>query len=137
LRVLLFKAVRRMKFMFPTVVATTAFGAAFGLVSCAAVDQMGKGSLAFVRKTSSATTSKVAELSDMAVSRIRPAQVQVVEVREQDLKELPTGHERALAFQSSRKRNFWFFSGPVDFKEPVLPEAGAAMDGSLLPPKSP
>jgi hypothetical protein len=126
-----------MKFMSQTVFMTTALGAACGVVSCSAVDKMGKGSVAFVQKTSASTTSKVAELSEMAANKIRPAQVKVVEVREKDLKEMPTGHERALAFQSSRKRNFWFFSGPVDFKQPVLPEAGAEMDGSLLPPKSP
>lgn len=112
--------------MSPTALVIAAIGSALGLVSCATVDKM-----------ASATTSKVAEFSDMAVNKIRPAQVKVVEVREKDLKELPTGHERALAFQSSRKRNFWFFGGPVDFKEPMLPEDGAEMDGSLLPPRSP
>lgn len=65
---------------------------------------------------------------------IRPPRVPVVEVREKDLKELPTGEERALAFENKRKRNFWFFSGPVDFKEPTLPSAGGEMDNSLLPP---
>jgi hypothetical protein len=120
-----------------TAILISTLAAILGMVSCASVGKIGEGSLAFVQKTSSATTSKVAELSDLAVSKIRPAQVKVVEVREKDLKELPTGHERALAFQSSRKRNFWSFSGPVDFKEPMLPEAGAEMDGSLLPPKSP
>ncbi|MEX1114126.1 MAG: hypothetical protein WEB53_02680 [Akkermansiaceae bacterium] len=125
-----------MKVVSPTFLAST-LAAIFGLASCATVGKLGQGSVAFVQKTSSSTTSKVSELSEIAVNKIRPAQVKVVEVREKDLKELPTGHERALAFQSSRKQNFWFFGGPVDFKEPMLPEAGTEMDGSLLPPKSP
>ena len=92
-----------------------AFAITFALVSCA----------------------KVSQLSEMAVNRIRPAGVKVVEVRAKDLKELPSGQERALAFESSRKRGYWFFSGPVDFKEPTLPQPGGEMDGSLLPPKIP
>lgn len=114
-----------------------ALAAAFGVVSCATVSNMGKGSLAFVKNTTAATTSKVAQLSSMAVEKINPPVVKVVEVREKDLKKLPTGQERALAYQNTRKRGFWFFGGPVDFKEPSLPEAGGEMDGSLLPPKAP
>jgi hypothetical protein len=105
--------------------------------SCATVDQMTQGPVAFIQKSSSATTSKISKLSELAANTIRPAQVQVVEVREKDLKVLPTGQERALAFQNSSKRNFWFFNGPVDFQEPTLPEAGMEMDGSLLPPLAP
>lgn len=114
-----------------------ALATAFGLVSCATVTNVGKGSLAFVKKTTTATTTKVAQLSTMAVDKINPPSVKVVEVREKDLKTLPSGQERALAYQNTRKRSFWFFGGPVDFKEPSLPEAGGEMDGSLLPPKAP
>ena len=64
-------------------------------------------------------------------------QVPVVQVRVKDLKPLLTGHERALAFESQRTRGFWMFGGPVDFKEPTLPEAGAELDGCLLPPRMP
>jgi hypothetical protein len=108
-----------------------------GLVSCGSISNAGKSSLAFVKKTTTATTSKVVQLSNMAVEKINPPSVRVVEVREKDLKPLPTGQELALAYETTRKRNFWFFSGPVDFKEPTLPEAGGDMDGSLLPPKAP
>ncbi|MEI6675672.1 MAG: hypothetical protein WCO57_10880 [Verrucomicrobiota bacterium] len=52
------------------------------------------------------------------------------------MKELPLGHERALAFDRERKFGFWSCGGPVDFKQPDLPQPGAEMDGSLLPPKS-
>ena len=61
--------------------------------------------------------------------------VDVVEVREKDLEEMPLGHERALAFDREKKRGFWVFGGPVDFHEPDLPEAGSELDGSLLPPR--
>lgn len=60
----------------------------------------------------------------------------VVEVREKDLKEMPLGEERALAYQKSR-RSFWdIFRGPVDFKEPELPDDDVLVNGSLLPPKA-
>lgn len=104
--------------------------AIFGLASCATVSKVGQGSVAFVQKT----TSKVSELSEMAANKISPAGVKVVEVREKDLKPLPTGQEQALAFQNTRKRGFWSFMGPVNFKEPALPEAGGEMDSGLLPP---
>lgn len=109
--------------LLPTIVATV------GLVSCAAVSKVGQGSIAL--------TANVSKLSEMAANKIRPAGVKVVEVREKELKDLPTGHERALAFENTRKRGFWSFMGPVDFKEPTLPETGGEMDGSLLPPKTP
>jgi len=89
--------------------------------------------VALIQKTTSATTSNVTKLSSLAMDRFSPAGVQVVEVREKDLKKLPTGKERALAYQNTRKRSFWFFNGPVDFKEPTLPEPGGELDGSLLP----
>jgi hypothetical protein len=60
----------------------------------------------------------------------------VAEVREKDLKKMPTGEERALAFEETRRRSFWdIFRGPVNFDEPDLPEDGSLIDGSLLPPK--
>jgi hypothetical protein len=104
-------------------------GAAF--VSCTAV-----------KNATSATTAKVAslaklpDLSETPIARILPGQrVKVVEVREKDLKELPTGKEKAIAYRNSG--GFWIFGGPVDFKEPTLPEPGSEMDGSLLPPRIP
>jgi hypothetical protein len=105
--------------------------AAASFVSCAAV-----------KNATSATTAKVSslaqmpDLSDTPIARILPGhRVKVVEVREKDLKELPTGKEKALAYR--RGGGFWIFGGPVDFKEPTLPEPGSEMDGSLLPPRMP
>ena len=110
-----------------------ALAATLGLVSCATVGKVGSGSLALVQKTS----AKVSSFTEMAVNKIHPPGVKVVEVREKDLKKLPTGQERALAFENTRKQGFWFFNGPVDFKEPTLPLPGGELDGSLLPPKGP
>ena len=115
----------------------TIAGVIFTLTSCAMMKQAGQGSIAFVQKTSSAATVKVSKLSEMAVNKINPPGVKIVEVREKDLKKLPTGREQALAFENTRKRGFWFFNGPVDFAEPTLPLPGGETDGSLLPPKTP
>ena len=117
--------------LFPTIIATV------GLVSCATVSKVGQDSMALVHKTTEATTANVSKLSEMATNKLRPSGVKVVEVREKELKDLPTGHERALAYENTRKRGLWSFMGPVDFKEPTLPETGGEMDGSLLPPKTP
>lgn len=110
------------------------------MVSCASIRNAGNNSVAKVRNSTSTATSKLSsiKLPNLSLARLLPGPgVKVVEVREKDLKELPTGHERALAFETKRKRGFWFFGGPVDFKEPALPEPGAELDGSLLPPRMP
>jgi len=74
----------------------------------------------------------VAKARDFSISKIRPTKVEVVEVREKDLKDLPTGEERALAYQRSGRR-FFGLLGPVDFHEPDLPAEGHVTDGGLLP----
>jgi hypothetical protein len=129
-----------MKTSSPAIVASIGVFS-IGLMSCATLNKAGSASVALLKKTSAATTSKVAELSEISMARFRPAGVKVVAVREKDLKTMPTGAERALAFQNSqnpqisRKKKFWLFDGPVDFKEPTLPVGGMELDGSLLPPK--
>ncbi len=119
------------------VIHFSSVAAALGLASCATVGKLSQGSMAFVQKTTSASTGKLSRLSEMAANKINPPGVKVVEVREKDLKEIPSGHEKALAFENTRKRGFWFFNGPVDFAEPSLPLPGSETDGSLLPPKTP
>ena len=84
-----------------------------------------------------ATAAATKKGSGFSISNWFPAPVKIVKVRQKDLKELPLGHERALAFERERKFGFWSFGGAVDFKQPALPEPGAEMDGSLLPPKTP
>jgi hypothetical protein len=79
---------------------------------------------------SCASTKQVAQtVRQFSINDLRPARVGVIEVREKDLKPLPTGEERALAYQRSQSRFFGFF----DFKEPDLPDEGLPMDGALLP----
>ncbi len=102
------------------------------LASCGAIGSIKK-----------ATVSGVSTLSKFSVTDLMPARVGVAEVREKDLKEMPLGKERALAYEakkqaiaSHRSGGFWFFKGPVDFKEPTLPSEAGSMDGSLLPPRT-
>jgi hypothetical protein len=103
------------------------------LIGCANMREVGKKSAAMVRNTSAATTSTI---SSFSLSDLLPgSKIKIVKVREKDLKDLPTGHERAMAFQNTKRGRFWIFGGPVDFKEPTLPEDGCEADGSLLPPK--
>ena len=100
-----------------------------------------------VRNSTSATVSKISSLAkmpklpampDLKLANLLPGRgVKVVDVREKDLKELPTGKELAQAYEKERKGGFWIFGGPVDFKEPTLPEPGSELDGSLLPPRMP
>lgn len=83
-----------------------------------------------VKETASNTTQNIADFALM-----RP-KVAVVEAREKDMKPMPLGKERALAFDQQRKRSFWSFALP-NFKEPTLPTVtDDQADGSLLPPKS-
>jgi hypothetical protein len=119
------------------------------LVSCATLRNVGKGSVAVVRKSTTATVStlasipkprlpKMPDMPDFSIANLLPGKrIKVVEVREKDLKEMPTGTELAQAYQRERRSGFWIFGGPVDFKEPSLPESGSEMDGSLLPPRMP
>jgi hypothetical protein len=127
----------------PRATIVIVIAASSALVSCATVGK----TTAAVRNSTSATAAKITALakmpklpkfSDTALARLMPGSgVKVVEVREKELKELPTGQERVLAYRNERKNGFWIFGGPVDFKEPTLPEPGANMDGSLLPPRMP
>jgi hypothetical protein len=102
--------------------------AALSLVSCAQVNQ--------IKTATVGGFSKVSEVSKSSIAKLMPARIPVVEVREKDLKALPTGQEQAIAFEKSRRNRFWdMFSGPVDFEEPVLPADVGSLDGDLLPPK--
>jgi hypothetical protein len=114
--------------------------AAVNLVSCAAVKNATAATTAKISSSTAKLSSSIAKLPDLgdtAIARVLPGQrVKVVEVREQDLKEMPTGKEKAMAYRTGR-RGFWIFGGPIDFKEPTLPEPGSELDGSLLPPRMP
>lgn len=88
-----------------------------------------------LKEVTSGGLSKVTDASKSSFAKLMPARVPIVEVREKDLEEMPSGQEQALAFEKSRRNRFWFFGGPVDFKEPQLPDDTGALDGDLLPPK--
>jgi hypothetical protein len=106
------------------------------LVSCAAVKNTTAS--ATEKLSSMAKLPEMPSLVDTPIARLLPAGgLKVVEVREKDLKDLPSGHERAIAYRNERKKGFWIFGGPVDFEEPVLPEDDSGIDGSLLPPRMP
>ena len=107
----------------------------FSLGSCAGVKQVGHKSASFVQNTTSAASSAASSGFGALANLIPGRGIKVVEVREKDLKELPTGREKAMAFQNTRRSGFWIFGGPVNFTEPALPDAGGEPDGSLLPPK--
>ena len=123
--------------------ATTylAFAAILSPVSCATLRNAGKGSMAMAKNSAAATSAKISSLvkiPDFHLANMLPGnRVKVVEVREKDLKDLPTGKELALAHRQEQKSAFWIFGGPVDFEEPALPEPGIEFDGSLLPPRMP
>jgi hypothetical protein len=106
------------------------------LVSCAALKNTTASCTA--KLSSMAKLPEMPSLVDTPIARLMPAGgLKVVKVREKDLKDLPSGHERAIAYRNERKRGFWIFGGPVDFEEPTLPEDSSAIDGSLLPPRMP
>ncbi len=108
--------------------------ACLGLASCATLRDAGGNSVAAVKGSATAAMSK---MSDLPLVHLLPGQgPRVVEVREKDLKDMPTGHELAQAHEK-RRSGFWIFSGPVDFEEPTLPEPGSTPDGGLLPPRLP
>jgi hypothetical protein len=112
------------------------------LVSCGTMKQVGQSSMAAVKRTGSATASMVKAIPkptmpDMSLANLLPGpKIKVVDVREEDLEDYKTGKELAQAYKRERS-GFWIFGGPVDFKEPTLPEAGSELDGSLLPPRMP
>ncbi len=86
-----------------------------------------------VNAVKSGTANATEGISKFSLADLRPAKIDLVEVREKDLKEMPLGKDRALAYEC--KKYFWSFI-PLNFKEPDLPriEEGK-FDGSLLPPK--
>lgn len=103
------------------------------LVCCGTVRNLSQGSVDLVKRSASATVATVSSIPSLLPN----GGPKVVEVREKDLKEQPTGKELAQNYNRDRRGGFWFFGGPVNFKEPSLPDAGSEMDGSLLPPRMP
>ena len=110
--------------------------AALSLASCAQVGKFKDATVSGVSKMGSGV-AKLGTASKDSLAKLMPGpRIPVVEVRQQDLRDIKTGRDQAVAFEKTKRNSFWgFFSGPVDFKEPELPVESAAMDGDLLPPK--
>jgi len=109
------------------------------LLSWVIVIPVGLGSCGTVQTLKNSTAAMVAKLPSLP-SLPGPGMFgdhpKVVKVREQDLKKMPLGHERALAFQKTGGVGWWPM-GSVKFEPAPLPEPGTEMDGSLLPPLTP
>jgi hypothetical protein len=79
-----------------------------------------------------------AGITETPLARLMPAGgLKVVQARQEDLMEMQSGMDRAIAHRKQKRNLFSFFNGPVDFQEPPLPEPGSELDGSLLPPRMP
>lgn len=76
-------------------------------------------------------------LPEVALPSLFPDRVKVVKARPEDMKELPLGHEKLVAYQKQKRFAFWPLGPDVPFVQPDLPEAGEELDGTLLPPKLP
>ncbi len=76
------------------------------------------------------------DVARFSLADLFPSRVPIVQVREKDLREIPLGRDKALAYQKQGAFFPSWFGGPVDFKEPSLPTG--ALDNpefGLLPPK--
>jgi len=94
-------------------------------------------SLKNFQSSSTKALNRIFEFAVSSLDSIRPARVNIVKVREKDLRKLPSGQEHALAYQYERKLGFWIFNGSTNFQEPALPEIGCEMSIGLLPPRTP
>ena len=76
-----------------------------------------------------------------SVAGIMPSRIPIATVRKGDLEKMPTGADRALAWERHLNRKRYAFSGwsaPKNYKPPRLPdELSLPVDGGLLPPLHP
>jgi len=104
----------------------------FALTSCLILASCGASTLA---KKSVKSVSK-------SVAGIMPSRMPIATVRSKDLKTMPTGADRALAWERHLNRQRYAYSSrwvaPKNYKAPTLPdERGLPIDGGLLPPLHP
>ncbi|MFC7339396.1 hypothetical protein ACFQY0_19545 [Haloferula chungangensis] len=128
-----------MKVLLPTLKGITTLGATILMASCGPMDSVKTGTTAGMEKVGagfgkvgSGIGSGFGKVAEFTMSPFGP-RVPVVEAREDELKELPSGEDQAIAYQQ-KQNSFWSFLGPINFKEPALPDDSGAMDGGLLPP---
>jgi len=70
-----------------------------------------------------------------AISKLIPRRVPIAVVRPNDLKELPTGADRALAWSKRLDSKRYAFFKPKNYKPATLPDARTLpTDTGLLPP---
>ncbi len=106
------------------------------LTACIGFASCGNFSATNLAKKSVSSVKSVSK----SVTGIIPSRVPIATVRTQDLKEMPTGEERALAWerQLNRKRYASYSGGwvaPKNYQAPTLPdEASFPIDAGLLPP---
>lgn len=120
---------------------------ATGLIACGPIKKVGSGTAAVFKKSTSSVASGIAaipkpSMPDFSLADLMPGpKIKVVQPREKDLKDLPTGSELANTHRKQGFKqgfsDFWSFSDKLYFEEPNFPEPGADMDSSLLPPKMP
>ena len=104
----------------------------FAIVSCFIFASCGASNLA---KKSVKSVSK-------SVAGIMPSRVPIATVRSKDLKKMPTGADRALAWERHLNRKRYAYNSgwmaPKNYKAPTLPnDRGLPIDGGLLPPLHP
>lgn len=103
---------------------SVAFVSGFLFTSCGAVD----------------TAKHFAKRSANSMAKLMPSRIPVAEVREKDLKKMPTGADRALAWERKmNKKRFAYTSWkfvPGNYVPPKLPDdqATSSSEGSILPP---
>ena len=108
-----------------------------GFASCSnfSATNLAKKSVTSVKSASKSVSKSVAG--------IIPSRVPIATVRTEDLKKLPTGAERALAWERQLNSRHYasYNSGwvvPANYKAPTLPdERSIPADGGLLPPLHP
>ncbi|WP_200269157.1 hypothetical protein [Luteolibacter pohnpeiensis] len=81
------------------------------------------------------TSAQVSKISNFSISGLLPGHIPVVEAREKDLVDLPSGKERALAYEQEKAQREMLLAGPINIKEPALPEGDDFVIGGLLPSK--
>ena len=110
------------------------------LISCSLFISCGNFKSSAVSKA--VAVSRMAKKSVASVVNLVPRRVPVAEVRPKDLKQMPSGADRALAWNRhlDSKRyasNFRWFA-PKNYKAPKLPESRSMpTDGGILPPLHP
>ena len=112
------------------------------VTSCIAFTSCGNFSASSLAKKSVASAKKSVTSVKKSVTGILPSRVPIATVRSEDLQKLPSGADRALAWERHLNRQRYAYAGrwfpPKNYKAPTLPnEAGLPADGGLLPPLHP